>query len=91
MSTKTISVNPEYFNLRKTKKSKRKKKFNKTVNNLQKNKLKEKLINKIKKFKKKKNINNDNKVFDKKPTSFNNEYDEAVDFMEDIVKKNEKK
>lgn len=90
MSTKTISVNPEYFNLKKTKKSKKKKKFNKTVNNLQKNKLKEKLISKIKKFKKKKNF--DNKINnDKKPISFNNDYNEAVEFMEDIVKKNKKK
>ena len=89
MITKTISVNPEYFNLKKTKKSKRKRKFNKTVNNLQKNKLKEKLINKIKKFKKKKIFNTN--VTEKKPISFNNDYGDAVDFMEDIIKKQKKR
>ena len=93
MSTKTISVNPEYFNLKKTKKSKKKKRFNKTINNRQKNDLKEKLISKIKKFKKKNkyNLNDRSSSSNKKPISFNNDYDEAVDFMEDIVKKNKKK
>ena len=89
MSTKTISVNPDFFNLKNTKKKKKKKKkrHNKTVNNLQKNTVKEKLISKIKNFKKKNKLkaleNNENRK-----NTFSDNYSEAVDFMEEIVKKN---
>ena len=92
MSTKTISVNPDFFNLKKTKKSKKKKKFNKTVNNLQKNALKEKLINKIKKFKKKKKFSSQEpEKHTGELSNFANDYNEAFDFMEDVIKKNKKK
>ena len=92
MSTKTISVNPEFFNLKnkKTKKNKKKRKHNKTVNNLQKNAIKEKLISKIKKFKKKNKLKELDTIKDTK-NSFSDEYSEAFDFMEEIVKKNKKK
>lgn len=91
MSTKTISVNPDFFNLKNNKtKKKNKKKHNKTVNNLQKNAVKEKLISKIKNFKKKNRLKDVDNIENNKRT-FSNNYSEAIDFMEEIVKKNKKK
>ena len=90
MSTKTISVNPEFFNLKnkKTKKNKKKRKHNKTINNLQKNAIKEKLISKIKKFKKQNKLKESSR---EEKSNFSDDYNEAVDFMEEIVRKNKKK
>lgn len=91
MSTKTISVNPAFFNLKNTKtKKKKKKKHNKTVNNLQKNTVKEKLISKIKNFKKKNKLKALENIENNRNT-FSDNYSEAVDFMEEIIKKNRKK
>jgi hypothetical protein len=88
MATKTISVNPDFFsNKKKTKKKKLKHSLRTNFNKLQKNFLKEKMIDKIKNFKKKKNFKNNNE-----PTNgFSDEYTNAVDFMEDIVKKRKTK
>merc|ERR1712166_1353983 len=63
MATKTISVNPNFFNKSKTKKK----------------------INKIKSFKKKKNKKQ------KVENQSSDEYTNAFDFMEDIVKKRKTK
>ena len=89
MATKTISVNPEFFGnaKKKTKKKKLKHSLRTNFNKLQKNFLKEKMIDKIKDFKKKKKIkNNENNKND-----FSDNYTEAIDFMEDVVKKRKTK
>ena len=58
MATKTISVNPEFFGKKKTKKKKLKHSLRTNFNKLQKNFLKEKIIDKIKDFKKKNKVKN---------------------------------
>ena len=89
MATKTISVNPEFFNNSKNKKTKKKLKHSlrTNFNKLQKNFLKKKMINKIKNFKKKNKIRNNQET----PIGMNDEYTEAIDFMEDVVKKRKTK
>ena len=92
MATKTISVNPDFFSMsKKSKKSKRKTQKNnikKNINMLQKNVLKQKMINKIKDYRKKKRVkkelDTDTKGID---SSFKTDYNNAVDFMEEIIKK----
>jgi len=86
MSTKTISVNPDFFNMgKKKKKTNLRHSLRTNFNSLQKNILKNKMIDKINQFKKKK----------KKPIqtddNFNNEYGNAFEFMENIIKKNKTK
>merc|ERR1712166_1073858 len=85
MATKTISVNPNFFNKSKTKKKKIKHSLRTNFNKLQKNFLKEKMIDKIKSFKKKKNKKQ------KVENQSSDEYTNAFDFMEDIVKKRKTK
>lgn len=89
MATKTISVNPEFFGNSKKKKTKKKLKHSlrTNFNKLQKNFLKEKMIDKIKDFKKKNKI----KDSENKNTSFSDNYSQAIDFMEDVVKKRKTK
>jgi hypothetical protein len=88
MATKTISVNPDFFGTNTKRKNKTKQKLKhslrKDFNTLQKNFLKEKLIDKIKDFKKKqkKEDNHTNSS-----ESFKDNYTEAIDFMDDIIKK----
>ena len=91
MSTKTISVNPDFFNIGGGRKKKTRKKLSHSLrtnfNSLQKNILKNKMIDKIKEFKNKKK---------KKRTMQNNEntsddYDSAVNFMEEIIQKRKTK
>lgn len=92
MATKTISVNPDFFSMsKKSKKSKRKTQKNnikKNINMLQKNVIKQKMINKIKDYRKKKRVK---KELDTESIdidgSFKNDYNDAVDFMEEIIKK----
>jgi hypothetical protein len=83
MSTKTISVNPDFFNIGKKKtKKKLSHSLRTNFNSLQKNILKNQMINKIKAFKKKKKkktINDDN--------GYKDDYDDAVNFMEEIIQK----
>jgi hypothetical protein len=94
MATKTISVNPDFFsNTKKTKKKKLKHSLRHNFNKLQKNFLKEKMINKIKDFKKKNsyknnNINNNtnNNINDNTNNNFGDDYDSAVNFMENVIK-----
>merc|ERR1712166_580367 len=84
MATKTISVNPDFFSntKKKTKKKKLKHSLRTNFNKLQKNFLKEKMIDKIKDFKKKNKLKNKQE----KSSGFNDEYNQAIDFMEDVVK-----
>jgi len=90
MATKTISVNPDFFSMSKKSKKKKTRKNNikRNINMLQKNVLKQKMINKIKDYKKKKKVkkelNSDKITSD---NSFKNDYNDAVDFMEEIIKK----
>ena len=87
MSTKTISVNPDFFNIGKKKtKKKLSHSLRTNFNALQKNIVKSKMIDKIKQFKKKQkrkkeeqNTQNDD--------SFKDDYSNAVDFMEEVIKK----
>lgn len=87
MATKTISVNPDFFS--NTKKTKKKKKLKHSLrhnfNKLQKNFLKEKMINKIKDFKKKNSYKNNN-INDNTNNNFGDDYDSAVNFMENVIK-----
>jgi hypothetical protein len=85
MSTKTISVNPDFFNIGKKKKTKLSHSLRTNFNSLQKNILKNKMIDKINKFKKK------NKKPIQTDDNFKNEYGNAVEFMENIIKKKTKK
>ena len=90
METKTISVNPDFFSNTKRKKTKKKKlkhSLRTNFNKLQKNFLKEKMIDKIKDFKKKNKFKNNQE----NSTGFNDEYSQAIDFMEDVVKKRKTK
>jgi len=90
MATKTISVNPDFFSMSKKSKNKKTKKNNikRNINMLQKNVLKQKMINKIKDYKKKRKAK---KELDKGEInindSFKNDYNDAVDFMEEIINK----
>ena len=89
MATKTISVNPDFFSntKKKTKKKKLKHSLRTNFNKLQKNFLKEKMIDKIKDFKKKNKLKNNQE----KSSGFKDEYNQAIDFMEDVVKKRKTK
>lgn len=91
MSTKRISVNPDFFNIgrRKTKK-KLSHSLRTNFNSLQKNILKDKMINKIKEFKKKQKRKKE-KNNEINNNEFENEYKDAINFMEDIIKKKTKK
>lgn len=89
MSTKTISVNPDFFKIGGKKKTKKKlsHSLRTNFNSLQKNVLKDKMINKIKEFKKKqkkKKVTNDD-------DKFKDNYTDAVEFMEDVIKKKTRK
>ena len=90
MSTKRISVNPDFFNMGGKRKTKKKlsHSLRTNFNSLQKNMLKDKMINKIKEFKKKQKKK---KNIDKSDDDFQNEYKDAMDFMEDVIKKKSKK
>ena len=85
MATKTISVNPDFFgtNTKRKNKTKKRGRMRNNFNNLQKNFLKEKLIDKIKDFKKKEK----KKEMLEKDDKFKDNYTEAIDFMEDVIKK----
>lgn len=85
MATKTISVNPAFFGTNNKLKNRTKKRHRKrnSFNNLQKNFLKEKLIDKIKDFKKKEK----KKDMGQKSDDFKDNYSQAIDFMEDVIKK----
>lgn len=85
MATKTISVSPEFFggNVKKKSKTRKKHKIRDNINILQKNFLKEQMIDKIKKFKKKKKA-----LSDIKNDTYKTDYNEAVEFMENVIKKN---
>ena len=88
MSTKTISVNPDFFNVGGRKKTRKKltHSLRTNFNSLQKNILKNKMIDKIKEFKRKK------KKKKKLPEDIDkDDYDSAVDFMEEIIQKRKKK
>lgn len=90
MTTKTISVNPAFFNNKKGKtKKKLKHSLRTNFNKLQKNFLKEKMIDKIKTFKNKTRKRGESRVVN--PDDFGNQYDEAMGFMEDIIQKKKKK
>tara|TARA_B100001093_G_C26852353_1_gene1025724 strand:+ start:789 stop:1853 length:1065 start_codon:yes stop_codon:yes gene_type:complete len=89
MATKTISVNPDFFNVGGRKKTRKKlsHSLRTNFNSLQKNALKNKMIDRIKEFKKKRkkksSPNNDVK--------FEDDYNSAMDFMEEIIKKKKTK
>jgi len=88
MSTKTISVNPDFFNMgRKKTRKKVSHSLRTNFNSLQKNILKNKMIDKIKEFKRKKKKKNlpENEDINK------DDYDSAVDFMEEIIQKRKTK
>ena len=91
MSTKRISVNPDFFNIgRKKTKKKLSHSLRTNFNSLQKNMLKDKMINKIKEFKKKQRKKS-KKENSENNEEFSNNYKEAVDFMEDVIKKKTRK
>ena len=70
------------------KQKKKKHKLRDNINILQKNFLKEQMIDKIKKFKKKRNsANNKTQKNTNSNDSYKNDYNDAVDFMENIIKK----
>ena len=103
MATKTISVNPDFFSMSKKKKTKKnniKRNINMLQKNVLKQKMINKIkdYKKKKKIKKdninkdkinKDNINKDKINKDKinKDNSFKSDYNEAVDFMEEIINK----
>ena len=82
MATKTISVNPDFFNVGGRKKTRKKlsHSLRTNFNSLQKNALKNKMIDRIKEFKKKqKKKKSSNENNDK---NFEDDYNNAMDFME---------
>jgi len=88
MSTKTISVNPDFFKIGGKKKTKKKlsHSLRTNFNSLQKNVLKDKMINKIKEFKKKQR-----KKKETNDDMFKDNYTNAVEFMESVIKKKTRK
>ena len=84
MSTKTISVNPDFFNIGGRKKTRKKvsHSLRTNFNSLQKNALKNRMIDKIKEFKKKKK-----KKEKPQDDNYKDDYNNAIDFMENIIQK----
>jgi hypothetical protein len=91
MSKKTISINPDFFNLANiSKKAKKKAKKQKTASSIIKPNLKKELINRIRQHKKNNEIQKDNKDISNKIQESNpdNSLDEAIEHLNLLHKKN---
>lgn len=96
MSTKKISINPDFFNLTKSKSKRKSRKQKPDFSTIKPNSIKQKLIQKVKQHKNnelqklKEDNKNKNKNTDEN-LEFNNNFKNSIDYLQSLSKKHEQK